>query len=113
MALKLAAANSGIEDPDQAYAAARKGLYFKVGDTIKLPDTLTVDGKTISRNSSVTNAATQNYQFARNGTMVTSSTAGSKTTHTVYVNGELKGTYDTEEAARAQIPEGAKPETES
>ena len=44
LAYALAAANSGEEDPEKALALAKQGIYFKVGDSIKLPDELEVNG---------------------------------------------------------------------
>ena len=107
LALRLAAANSGIEDETKAYAAARKGIYFKVGDEVKLPPNLKVNGHDIKRNDTITAAATQSYEFATGGTMMASIKATSQTSYALYVNGKLEGTYPSKEEAEKHVPEGA------
>lgn len=107
LALRLAAANSGIENETDAYAAARKGIYFKVGDQVKLPPSLNVNGKAIARKDTPGEVASQPYSMGSGGTMMASITANSQTSYNLYINGELKGTYTSEAEAKKDIPEGA------
>jgi len=110
LAYALAAANSGQEDPTAAMAAAKKGIYFKVGDNIKLPNTLQVGDKTIKLNETIKDAATQDYKFATGGTFAVSvKSVGDK--YQLVINGETQPKlYDTREAAKAAAPEGAEEE---
>ena len=63
VARHLAAANSGETDLTKALEMARKGITFKVGDSIKLPAELNIDGQTIKLKENSEAKARNPYSF--------------------------------------------------
>ena len=65
-AYKLAAANSGIENEDEAFRhASTKGIAHKTGQNIELPDELEINGKKISLRSDWESAATVKTNYSQ------------------------------------------------
>ena len=63
VARHLAAANSGETDLTKALEMARKGITFKVGDSIKLPAELNIGGQTIKLKENSEAKARNPYSF--------------------------------------------------
>lgn len=105
VALALAAANSGAEGAD-ALKMAKEGVFFKVGDNVELPDELTVNGQKISLNSNWATAdvLSTDYGFVKaTHWSIKVQQVGSK--WQLLQNGNVIGTFDSEEAAKARKTE--------
>ncbi len=103
VALALAAANSDNTDSGAAMEQAKQGIYFKVGDTIKLPDSLTINNKTIKLKSEheKANVNAENYNFASNAEFWSAKIEQVGDKWYVTKNGQIVGNaYATEQAAQ-------------
>ena len=102
VALALAAANSGAEGAD-AMKLAHEGVFFKVGDHVDLPDSLTVNGQEISLKADHENQAVtpDNYSFVKATHWSAKVTQVGDKWYVTENDSRIGDAYDTEAAAIA------------
>ena len=100
VARELAVHNSGIDDRAEALRIQKtEGIVFYPGQTIELPDEFEINGKKITLKENPAEPNHDNTNFDNDGTYTVARVTSVGDKWQVLVNGETRGTYDTQQKA--------------